>query len=107
MTLAVNLEKARVAEMCRQMRLIRLFEEESGRQYMQGKIRGFLHLYIGQEAISVGVMSALRDNDYVVSGYRDHGHALTKGMDPKVVMAELFGKATGSSRGQGWLHAPV
>lgn len=101
MAIAINLEKARVAEMYRQMLLIRRFEEEAARQYMRGNIRGFLHLYIGQEAVSVGVISALNAQDYVVSHYRDHGHALAKGMDPKVVMAELFGKASGSSGGKG------
>ena len=68
---------------------------------MQGKIRGFLHLYIGQEAVAVGAMSSLKIDDYVVSHYRDHGHALARGMDPNVAMAELYGKATGSSGGKG------
>ena len=85
----------------RQMVLIRTFEEECSRQYMQGNIRGFLHLYIGEEAIAVGAISALRPQDYVVTHYRDHGHALARGMDSKAVMAELFGKATGSSGGKG------
>ncbi len=83
------------------MVLIRRFEEESSRLYMQGKIRGFLHLYIGQEAVAAGAIPCLRDDDYVVSHYRDHGHALAKGMDPRAVMAELCGKATGSSGGKG------
>ena len=61
---------------------------------MQGKIRGFLHLYIGQEAVAVGAMSSLKIDDYVVSHYRDHGHALARGMDPNVAMAELYGKVT-------------
>jgi pyruvate dehydrogenase E1 component alpha subunit len=68
---------------------------------MQGKIRGFLHLYIGQEAVAAGAIPCLRPDDYVVSHYRDHGHALAKGMDPRTVMAELCGKATGSSGGKG------
>ena len=68
---------------------------------MQGDIRGFLHLYIGEEAIAVGAMAALAPGDYVVSHYRDHGHALARGMDPNIVMAELFGKSTGSSGGKG------
>ena len=68
---------------------------------MQGKIRGFLHLYIGEEAIAVGAISALRPDDYVIGHYRDHGHAIAKGMDPKIAMAELCGKATGSSGGKG------
>ena len=83
------------------MMLIRKFEESCGRLYMEGAIRGFLHLYSGQEAIAVGAISALRPDDYVIGHYRDHGHALARSMDPKVVMAELFGKATGCSGGRG------
>ena len=85
----------------RSMRQIRVFEERAAEQYMLGKIRGFLHLYIGEEAIAVGAISILEKTDYVVTHYRDHGHALARGMDPKVVMAELFGKVTGSSNGKG------
>ncbi|MDA1349093.1 MAG: pyruvate dehydrogenase (acetyl-transferring) E1 component subunit alpha, partial [Chloroflexi bacterium] len=95
------MDKSQVRETYRQMLLIRRFEEASSRLYMQGKIRGFLHLYIGQEAVAVGAIPALNADDYVISHYRDHGHALARGMDPKVVMAELFGKATGSSGGKG------
>jgi pyruvate dehydrogenase E1 component alpha subunit len=83
------------------MFLIRRFEERAAEQYTLGNIRGFLHLYIGEEAIAVGAISTLMLQDYVVTHYRDHGHALAKGMDPSVVMAELFGKATGSSKGKG------
>ena len=101
MTAALNLEQSLVSEYYRRMLLIRRFEEASSRQYMQGKIGGFLHLYIGQEAVAVGAISALNDADYVVSHYRDHGHALARGMEPKVIMAELYGKATGSSGGRG------
>ena len=101
MKVASKLEKVQVAEHYRQMLLIRRFEEQSGRLYMQGKIKGFLHLYIGQEAMAVGAISALREDDYVITHYRDHGHALSRGMDPKVVMAELMGKVTGSSGGKG------
>jgi pyruvate dehydrogenase E1 component alpha subunit len=85
----------------RQMRLIRVFEERAGEQYMLGKIRGFLHLYIGQEAVAAGAISALQPQDYIATHYRDHGHALARGLDPKAVMAELFGKATGTSNGMG------
>ena len=81
--------------------LIRRFEEASGRLYMHGKIRGFLHLYIGEEAVAVGSVTALERDDYVVSHYRDHGHALARGLDPNLVMAELCGKATGTSGGKG------
>ncbi|MBI4297728.1 MAG: pyruvate dehydrogenase (acetyl-transferring) E1 component subunit alpha [Chloroflexi bacterium] len=83
------------------MSLIRRFEERSAEMYAKGKIRGFLHLYIGEEAIAVGALSVLQPQDYVVTHYRDHGHALARGMDPKAIMAELFGKATGCSKGMG------
>ena len=96
-----TLNKQQLAEFYRQMLLIRRFEEACGRLYMQGKIRGFLHLYIGEEAIAVGAIAALRPDDYVIGHYRDHGHAIAKGMDPKIAMAELCGKATGSSGGKG------
>lgn len=96
-----KLDKRQMSEFYKQMLLIRRFEEASGRLYMQGKIRGFLHLYIGEEAIAVGVMSALSADDYVIGHYRDHGHALAKGMSPRTAMAELCGKATGSSGGKG------
>ena len=95
MTVALNLEKEQAIELYRQMLLIRRFEEASSRLYMQGKIRGFLHLYIGQEAVAVGAIPALNPDDYIVSHYRDHGHALARGMDPNVVMAELCGKGDG------------
>lgn len=101
MKVAMKLEKNMVAEHYRKMLLIRRFEEASSRLYMQGKVRGFLHLYIGEEAIAVGAISALDDDDYVVSHYRDHGHALAKGMSPHLIMAELCGKVTGSSGGKG------
>ena len=85
----------------RQMFLIRRFEEESARAYAQGKIGGFLHLYIGQEAIAVGTSAALEPDDYVVQTYRDHGIALARGTSARAAMAELFGRATGCSRGLG------
>jgi pyruvate dehydrogenase E1 component alpha subunit len=83
------------------MFLIRRIEEEAARAYAQGKIGGFLHLYIGQEAVAVGSVAALRDEDYVITTYRDHGMALAKGMSPKALMAELYGKKTGCSQGLG------
>jgi len=83
------------------MMRIRRFEEEAARNYAKGKIGGFLHLYIGQEAIAVGAVDALRDQDYIFQTYRDHGIALARGMPAKVAMAELFGKDTGCSRGMG------
>ena len=96
-----NIDSGTAIELHKLMLLIRRFEEECSRLYMQGKIRGFLHLYIGQEAVAAGAIPCLRPDDYVVSHYRDHGHALAKGMDPNAVMAELCGKATGSSGGKG------
>lgn len=101
MKVAEKIDKKQVAEFYRQMLLIRRFEEKAAEMYMRGKIRGFLHLYIGEEAIAVGAISVLGAEDYIVTHYRDHGHALARGMDPKVVMAELFGKVTGSSKGKG------
>src|SRR5262245_18260001 len=88
-------------ELYRQMHTIRRFEEEAARAYAQGKIGRFPHLYIGQEPIAVGATAALRPDDYVLTTYRDHGLALARGMSPRAAMAELFGKATGCSRGLG------
>jgi pyruvate dehydrogenase E1 component alpha subunit len=85
----------------RQMLLIRRFEEKSAEMYALAKIAGFLHLYIGEEAVAVGAIAALRPDDYAISAYRDHGHCLAKGSDPRAVMAELFGKATGLCKGKG------
>jgi len=84
-----------------QMSLIRRFEEKAAEMYALGKIGGFLHLYIGQEAVAVGAMSTLRPDDYVISSYREHGHCLAKGSDPRRVMAELFGRRDGLSKGKG------
>ncbi len=83
------------------MMVIRRFEEEAARNYAKGKIGGFLHLYIGQEAIAVAAAEVLDDGDYIFQTYRDHGIALARGMSPDVAMAELFGKDTGCSRGLG------
>src|ERR1700712_4094715 len=83
------------------MLLIRRFEERAGQLYGMGLIGGFCHLYIGQEALAVGVPAAQRDGDQVITGYREHGHMLACGMDPKAVMAELTGRASGSSKGKG------
>ena len=90
-----------LTEHYRQMRIIRRFEEEAARAYAQGKIGGFLHLYIGQEAVAVGASAALTPDDYVFQTYRDHGIAIARGMAPSAAMAELFGKDTGCSRGLG------
>ncbi len=88
-------------ELYRQMVLIRIFEERAAEMYTKGRIGGFMHLYIGQEAVAVGAISAIRPEDYVFTHYREHGHILAKGSDPKKVMAELFGKETGVSKGKG------
>jgi pyruvate dehydrogenase E1 component alpha subunit len=83
------------------MALIRRFEEEAGRQYQQAKAGGFLHLAIGEEATIVGTTSVMRGDDYLIGTYRTHGHAIARGTDPKRVMAELFGREDGCSRGRG------
>ena len=101
MKVAVDIDKAQVAEYYRMMMLIRRFEEASARLYMQRLIRGFLHLYIGEEAVAVGAVGSLEPQDYVITHYRDHGHALARGLDPKACMAELCGRATGTSGGKG------
>ena len=88
-------------DLYRHMVTIRRFEEEAARAYAQGKIGGFLHLYIGQEPIAVGAASVLRPDDYLLTTYRDHGMALARGMSPRAAMAELFGKVTGCSKGLG------
>ncbi len=86
----------------RQMLLLRRFEEAAGRVYTEGKIGGFCHLYIGQEAVAVGVRRALDgERDFLVNAYRDHGHAIAWGTEPGAVMAELYGKATGAVKGKG------
>src|SRR5260221_10894341 len=88
-------------DILRQMMLIRRFEEATEREFRRGKIGGYLHVYSGQEAVCVGVLGALNKDDVVFAGYRDHAHALMLGSDPRRVMAELFGKATGVSKGKG------
>ena len=85
----------------KQMLLIRRFEEKAGQMYGMGLIGGFCHLYIGQEAVVVGMQMAKRDGDQMITGYRDHGHMLACGMDPKGVMAELTGRRGGYSKGKG------
>lgn len=96
-----GMDRADLLSLYRQMLLIRRFEEKSAEMYALAKIAGFLHLYIGEEAIAVGAMAALRPDDYIISAYRDHGHCLARGSDPGKVMAELFGKATGVCKGKG------
>ena len=96
-----NEYKEEIPAFYKNMLLIRRFEEQCGRLYMEQKIKGFLHLYIGEEAIATGAISGLRDDDYIITHYRDHGHALARGLDVGAVMAELMGKATGCSGGKG------
>ena len=96
-----KLSREQAIELYRQMLLIRRFEEKSAEAYVAGKIGGFCHLYIGQEAVGVGSISAIRKDDYVLASYREHGLALAKGMTSRSIMAELFGKATGCSKGKG------
>jgi pyruvate dehydrogenase E1 component subunit alpha len=88
-------------DLLEKMLLVRRFEEKSAEMYTLGKIGGFCHLYIGQEAVAVGAIAALEPEDAVLCSYREHGHALARGMDPGPVMAELFGKRTGCSKGKG------
>lgn len=97
----IGMDRRDLLSLYRQMLLIRRFEEKSAEMYALAKIAGFLHLYIGEEAIAVGAMAAIRPDDYVISAYRDHGHCLARGSDPGKVMAELFGKATGLCKGKG------
>lgn len=96
-----HLGRQHALELLRQMVRIRRFEERCAELYTHEKIRGFLHLYIGEEANAVGVMQALSDEDAVVATYREHGHALARGVPMNALMAEMFGKASGSSRGRG------
>ncbi|HJN58894.1 MAG TPA: thiamine pyrophosphate-dependent enzyme, partial [Dehalococcoidia bacterium] len=95
------LSKKELLKLHEKMVLIREFEETCGENYAKGFIRGFLHLYIGEEAIAVGAISQLEKEDFIVTHYRDHGHALSRGLDTNAVMAELFGKSTGVSKVKG------
>jgi pyruvate dehydrogenase E1 component alpha subunit len=88
-------------ELLRSMLLQRRFEERTGEAYALGKIGGFCHLYIGQEAVGTGAISVLRDDDYIITTYRDHGQALARGMTARSIMAELFGRVDGCSKGKG------
>ncbi len=95
------MDKKNLLDLYYEMVLVRRLEEASARLYQQGKIGGFLHLYIGQEAVASGIVAARKPNDRVITAYRDHGVAIACGMDPKVIMAELLGKKTGCSKGRG------
>jgi len=97
----LSLGRNKLMEMYHTMVFIRRFEEAAAKAYSQQKIGGFLHLYIGQEAVAIGSIAAIREDDYIITAYRDHAHAITRGTDPKKLMAELFGKYTGTSKGKG------
>ena len=96
-----GLDAATLIDYYRQMVLIRRFEEKCQEMYTRAKIGGFLHLYIGEEATAVGAIAALRPDDHIFTHYRDHGHAIARGLDINALMAELFGKVTGCSKGLG------
>ncbi len=100
-TLAPKVDAELARRLLGQMLLIRRFEEKSAEMYALGKIGGFLHLYIGEEAVAVGAIPLLRPDDYVITAYRDHGHCLAKGSDPRRAMAELFGRRDGLCKGKG------
>ena len=94
-------ERDRGQKFLYQMMLIRRFEEKSAEMYTKEKIRGFLHLYIGEEAVATGVINALTPEDNVLCSYREHGHALVRGIDPGIIMAEMYGKLEGCCKGRG------
>jgi pyruvate dehydrogenase E1 component alpha subunit len=96
-----EIPREQALDILRSMVLIRRFEEQCAAAYSVQKIRGFLHLYIGEEAVAVGAMRALEDDDAVVAAYREHGHALMRGIPAAAIMAEMYGKATGCARGRG------
>ena len=98
---AKELPSDQLIELLRKMMLIRRFETKAAEMYTKQKIAGFLHLYNGEEAVAVGAISAVNDDDHLLTHYRDHGHALARGVEPERIMAELFGKDTGVSRGRG------
>jgi len=106
MSLAANspestLDRAHCVDLMRQMLRVRRFEEKCAELYNASKIRGFLHLYIGEEAVAVGAMQVLQPEDAIVATYREHGHALLRGISARSIMAEMFGKVEGCSRGRG------
>src|ERR1051326_8490434 len=96
-----GLSREQLLGMYEEMVLIRRFEEKAAEEYTKGKIGGFMHLYIGQEALGVGAVATLNKEDKVISHYREHGQAISKGVSPRAVMAELFGRIGGCSKGKG------
>lgn len=99
--MTLDMPAAEACALLREMLRVRRFEEACAELYSQQKIRGFLHLYIGEEAVAVGAMAALAPSDRVVTTYREHGHALARGMSPETLLAEMFGKVSGCARGRG------
>jgi len=97
----VNLDEKNCLDLYQRMLLIRKFEERVSRLFAEGEIPGFVHLYLGEEAIAVGVCSNLRKDDFITSTHRGHGHLIAKGGNPRLMMAELFGKKTGYCKGKG------
>ena len=102
----MELSKKLAQDLLRQMYLIRAFEEQADKSYSEGKVHGTIHVSIGQEASSVGSISTLNTDDCILSTHRGHGHCLAKGADPKLMMAELFGKESGYCRGRGGSMRP-
>jgi pyruvate dehydrogenase E1 component alpha subunit len=98
---APEIDREHLLHLLQKMVLIRRFEEKTAEMYQQSKVRGFLHLYIGEEAIAVGVMEALGLDDSIFATYREHGHALARGVSPDAIMAEMYGKYEGTCRGRG------
>jgi len=98
---AERLGRDELLHMYRTMVLIRRFEDKAEEMYLRARVGGYFHVNIGEEAAVVGAISALRPSDYLFSTYREHGHAITRGTDPRIIMAELFGKETGTSKGRG------
>jgi pyruvate dehydrogenase E1 component alpha subunit len=94
-------DRQHLHDMLRMMLLIRRFEEKTAEMYTETKVRGFLHLYIGEEAVAVGVMQALTPEDAIIATYREHGQAVARGVNPDIIMAEMYGKQEGCSRGRG------
>src|SRR5256885_1680063 len=104
-----ELSAERLVGLYERMLLLREFETRAGRHYRAGEMPGFIHLYVGEEAVAVGVCAHLRDDDWITSTHRGHGHALAKGVTPEALMAELYGRATGVGGGRGGsmhLYAP-
>ena len=100
-TLPLDPDKSALLHLYERMVLLRQFEEAAGLHYKKGEMPGFIHLYVGQEAVAVGVCAALDDKDWITSTHRGHGHALAKGLSPHALMAELYAKATGCCGGRG------